>query len=93
MIWPGDGFLSVSDTFGRRRKIEMPKKDRLYEWCIEEEKIMERALERLNSGTMRIGEVMPDGSLEDQTEQSKADLHSRLAVLRKIIAEYDLEDT
>jgi hypothetical protein len=64
----------------------MPVKDTLYEWCVEQKKIMEKSLSDFMSGTWKVGEIKSDGSTEDQTEAAKAALTKRIADLSRIIA-------
>ena len=66
--------------------------DTLYEWCVEQRDIMEKSLKNYMSGRWKIGEVKSDGSLEDQTEQTTADLKTRIANLAQIIAAYGKRD-
>lgn len=70
----------------------MPVKDTLYEWCVEQKKIMEKSLSDFMSGTWKIGEIKSDGTMEDQTEATKGDLRRRIADLGGIIAAYGKRD-
>ena len=70
----------------------MSVRDTLYEWCVEQKEIMEKALRDYMSGRWKIGEIKSDGSMEDQTEATKADLKRRIADLARIIAAYGKRD-
>lgn len=71
----------------------MSPKDSLYEWCIEQKEIMEKSLKDYMSGTWKIGEMKSDGTLEDQTQSTIADLKRRIADLGRIVAAYGKRDT
>ena len=85
MIWNG---ATCGKAVRNREDTSMPVKDTLYEWCVEQKKSMEKSLKDYVSGRWKIGEIKSDGTMEDQTEATKADLKRRIADLARLIAAY-----
>ena len=70
----------------------MIQKDNLYEWCREQREIMSKSLTDYESGSWKIGEVLANGELQDQTQNTMSDLRNRIADLDRIIATYESSD-
>ena len=61
--------------------------DRIIDWCKEQQVLLLRMAERLESGATVIGEKQPDGKLVDNSPETLAQVKSALASLDRLLSE------
>jgi hypothetical protein len=61
----------------------------MIDWCKEQQVLLLRIADRLESGTMVIGEKQPDGKLVDNSPKTLAQIKSSLVSLDRLLSELD----
>jgi hypothetical protein len=62
--------------------------DLMIDWCKEQQVLLLRMADRLESGTMVIGEKQPDGQLVDNSPENLAQIKSSLASLDRLLSQH-----
>jgi len=61
--------------------------DQLVDWCREQQVLLLRIADRLETGSMVVGEKQPDGKLVDNSPETLAQIKSSLTSLDRVFSE------
>jgi hypothetical protein len=61
----------------------------IIDWCKEQQVLLLRIADQLESGAMVIGEKQPDGQLVDNSPKTLAQIKSSLTSLDRVLSEVD----